>query len=70
MFVQNRLEELEAAYDKTRLRAIECMDVQRKIENNILDSLQEDVEAILQDDKLVEFLSASYVQQKRITRAL
>lgn len=70
VFVAERMGKLERAFHDTKQRTLECIEKLHTIEELILDALSKDVDVLLEDDRLIEHLALSYVQQKRVTRAL
>ena len=52
------------------MRALECIEKLNTIEELVLDALSKEIEVLLADERLVEHLAMSYVQQKRVMRAL
>ena len=53
-----------------KVKALDCILRLQQVEGLILEALDKDLDVVLNDDKLIEYLSQSNLSTKRVTKAL
>ena len=70
VIVVEKIAKLEKKFVTIKIKALELIIRLEAVEDLILASLNKDVDIVLNDDKLVEHLSQSQLQSKKVTKAL
>jgi len=70
LYVSDKMSRVEERYFALKRRALDCIVRLQGIEELIMEGLDKEVEVVLRDDRLLDHLAQSNVQQKRVTRAL